>query len=358
MSMFPNEPPSEHFFKNIGNFPLLSKYLRPSLAKRLESEHWYENRVIRYVLRGAPWVNELERTFVEANLDRIQNSNEIFGNLNGAEDDYDQQLFDAITEVRLARWARSEGYYNIEKLQRQKDGRTPEFRMERQGETALSEAKHFRARDYPLDFVADRLEGLALKTALFSKFGLTVETSLEYGRKRDTLLDGRRDWRDRARNVLTESFFLSLERCLAINVDAQVKILDGLSVINRSPNAGEIRPNLRSSLDPEKTAKLFLEKLECELMGKITQIRDFTDTSKIGATHAIVFFSGTDPWEIEWSVLWEMLGERGKDLKWVWERVHSIHQTASALISIPFELIVGKGNPVKYGPFPWKPEDF
>lgn len=85
--------------------------------RRLHSEHWYESRIIRYILRNSAWVDDLEVTFREAKLDSICNSKEILGVLQGTELDYDETLFDALAEVRLARWARSCGYQEIEKLQ-------------------------------------------------------------------------------------------------------------------------------------------------------------------------------------------------------------------------------------------------
>ena len=75
------------------------------------------------------------------------------------------------------------------------------------------------------------------------------------------------------------------------------------------------------------------------------------------ATLAIVFFSGTDDWSMEWFVLWEMVKARKDPSQWPWDRICSIQREASSSIGIPFELIVAKGNPVEYGPFPWKPQD-
>jgi hypothetical protein len=172
--MFTDESATAHLLNKIENFPLIKEYLTPSLKKRVQSDNWYDNRVIVYILRNAQWVNRLERTFSEAQLDTILNSEEIFGLLNGTEEDYDQQLFDAIAEVRLARWGISQGYSDIVKLKRAK-WPTPDFCMIGKGKTILAEARHFRPRDYVLDYVYDRLYGLALKTGYLAKFGLLVE---------------------------------------------------------------------------------------------------------------------------------------------------------------------------------------
>ena len=57
-----------------------------------------------------------------------------------------------------------------------------------------------------------------------------------------------------------------------------------------------------------------------------------------------------DPSSIEWDDMWESL--YGGNAK-IWSKVEEIRETASQTISVPFELIVGKGNPMTYGRFPW-----
>jgi hypothetical protein len=348
---------------------LLNRYLAPSLTKRLQGDSWYENRIIRYVLRDSIWLGDLENTFSEARLNAIPNSEDIFNVLQGTELDYDERLFDALAEVRLARWARIRGYQEIEKLKVEQSHRTPDFLMKRQGKVVLAEAKHFRTRDYLLYFVAEQLEGLALKTDGLTRFGLQVETGNKYDQERDAVLQDRDIWLERTRCELTETLLFLLEQYLGCNENAAIEILGGLFEVKRSKTirVGRVSSTLAGMLSPRETVMLCLSKLQGELMGKLKQIKDFMNTKQIRATRAIVFFSGVDEWEPEWAEVWSTLNDNGE--QWAWDCVASIKAAADALINIPFDLIVGrykqknkKGGVVRYGSveyvsFPWKPED-
>ena len=83
----------------LAQFPLINKYLAPVLLKRFTSAYWHENRVIRYVLRGSPWVNDLETTFHNARLASVTGSEGIFSVLEEQDSDYDEKLLDAPAEV-------------------------------------------------------------------------------------------------------------------------------------------------------------------------------------------------------------------------------------------------------------------
>jgi len=49
--------------------------------------------------------------------------------------------------------------------------------------------------------------------------------------------------------------------------------------------------------------------------------------------------------------MWDMLLKYKDDV--VLERVTSLKQEAQKMITIPFELIVGIGTPLRYDRFPW-----
>ena len=369
-----NELASKQFLSSIQRFPLLAKYLAPSLTKRLKSEHWYENRIIRYVLRGSAWVDGLETTYREAKLDSVLNSEEIFAYLQGTEPDYDEKLFDALAEVRLVRWARSQRYEAIEKLMKDPSHPTPDFLMKGDAKTVIAEAKHFRVKDYLAYFVEDRLEGLTLKLALktgkLSNFGLEIKRGDKYEEERDAILKYRTQWVTKARAELSETWFASLVRDLEKNPLTESNILDGIFAVRRSKTAGRGRVDLSliGILDPIETAKQCLSRLKDQLMEKLKQIKTFMDARQISATQAIVFFSGMDQSEPEWDELWSTLEAEGE--QWAWDCVDSIRSAAGVLIKIPFELIVSRRKvkageqagvvtygSVEYVPFPWKPED-
>jgi len=367
-----NSSASQRFSSNIQPFPLINKYLTPSLTKRLQSKHWYENRTIRYVLRGSDWICDLENTFREAKLDSVLNSEEIFGSLKGKDPDYDEKLFDALAEVRLVHWARSRGYGVIKKLKTDLSHPSPDFSMKRNAKNVIAEAKHFRVRDYLVYFVADRLEGLGLKTGRLANFGLMVETGDQYDVKRNEVLQDRPQWVVKARAELSEEWFSSLVRSLENNPAIVPDILNGLFVVkcDETISAGRVFPSLMEFLDPAKTVEFCLYKLQCELMGKLEQIKLFMDTKQMDAAKAIVFFSGIDQWEPEWNELWSTL-EAGREQP-VWNYIDSMRSAADALIKIPFELIVGRYKTevgelagervvrygdVQYVPFPRKLED-
>ena len=56
------------FKRKIGGFTFLKEYLGPSLTLRVKAHHWYDNRVLRYVLKGSPWLQDLETTLQQADL--------------------------------------------------------------------------------------------------------------------------------------------------------------------------------------------------------------------------------------------------------------------------------------------------
>ena len=231
------------FLQKVGRYPLIAKFLVPSLTTRLQSEHWYENRVLRYVLTDSPWIDRLESEFAEAQLPNINGSDEIFGDLSGTEADYDEQLFDAIAEVRLARWARAVGYYDIEKLHAAGKGRTPDFLMHGKRGIALAEAKHFRSRDFPADFICDRLEGLALVTGGLSDFGLLVDMGVGYGKKvtdlRQAGPSGQKAFQESVRKNFGEGDLETLEYMLRDDPASEIPILDGITA-KRQPAVGKV----------------------------------------------------------------------------------------------------------------------
>ena len=343
----------------------------PSLEQRLTSKDWFENRIIRYILWKSPWVQRLETTFQAAYLNSVPNADEIFSVLDGRALDYDEQLFDALSEVRLARWARCQGYREIEKLRKAQKSSTPDFRMKRDAKIVLAEAKHFRVRDYLVYFVADRLEGLAFMTGGLTRFGLEVETGNDYNRQRDDLVSNRNLWIGKARAELTEDWLRRAEGQLETDEGAELLLLDGLFVVSHSAAVGPSRmsPVLMGTLDPKEAVKLCLSKLQGDLMKKLGQIKEFMGATGTNANQAIVFFSGIDEWEPEWAELWSTI-EGGRE-QWAWDCLDQLKEDAEALIAMPFELIVGryekKGRspagevqygPMEYRPFPWKPQAF
>ena len=119
----------------LTQFPFLLHYLGPSLQQRVARDDWFENRFVVSLVRGDGLARRIEEIFEQANLEEIGNSDKIFGVLKGSESDYDMQLFDALAEVRLACWARGNGYNDITKVT---EGKTkPEFIMKKKGKRVL-----------------------------------------------------------------------------------------------------------------------------------------------------------------------------------------------------------------------------
>ena len=100
-NMFSSATHVTQFQRKIGAFPFLSRYLALSLRKRLETDDWYENRIIRYILKDSPWIGKLEVTFQEAQVATVHNLDEIFSVLQGTELDY-------VTSNCLMRWQKSD----------------------------------------------------------------------------------------------------------------------------------------------------------------------------------------------------------------------------------------------------------
>jgi hypothetical protein len=352
----------------LQQYVALNHYLRGSLKQRLVSESWFENRVIRYVLQQSSWVTELDETFQAAHLDSVPNFGEIFDVRKGSAQDFDKRLFDALAEARLVAWARGQGYHQVQKLKVRAGHTTPDFRMERNGRICLAEARHFQPRDYLVYLVADRLEGLALETDALKQFSLSVEMGSKYAQKREDILKNRPRWVANTRRQLTEEAFLELLHALEATPNEQEAILDGLFLVERSGliSPGRVFPALMGMLDPRKTVEWCLSRLQEELLGKLGQIKGFIDATGAHADQAIVFFSGIDEWEPEWSIVWEALDANGGA---AWKQLSAIKKAADQLIGIPFELIVGryqkKGQgpngevqygPIEYVPFSWQPE--
>ncbi|MCI0897378.1 MAG: hypothetical protein J4O11_03685 [Chloroflexi bacterium] len=284
----------------------------------------------------------------------------IFDVIAGKDPDYDEKLFDALAEVRLAAWARIEGYRDIEKLNAGGEFRTPEFSMTIGQKTVLAEAKHFRGRDYFVNYVADRLEGLALTTGKLTDFGLQVWTSDKYSKMLTELRSNRIVWLKKAREELTEPRLLSLERTLKADPDAEVQIIEGLFSVRRGPTPGRVFGGWTYRLSPREAVELCLLRIQEELLAKLEQVRTFIEASGYGAAHVIIFFSGVDEWESEWSELWKSLDSMES---WAWDRVATIKAEGDKLIGLPFELIVGryktlgtgKFDSVEYRAFHWQP---
>ena len=297
----------------------------------------------------------MEDIFQQSQLDTVPNSSEIFSPLQGTELGYDEQLFDALVEVRLARWARLNGYSDIEKLLA-KGGKTPEFLMKKDGGVVLAEAKHYTARDSLPSLVGDRLEGLALKTGAQGAIDLWVTTTHKYQRERQSVLSQQSIyWIRTVREELTESWYLSLLQQPSFNPDKPAALLGGLLDLKMKNGNGFVIPSWGGNLNGLKTAELFQEKLKSDFIKKLAQIKEFIDREQIGASQAIVFFSGTGPENMEWDILWDQL-EREKDPShWPWNSIRSMYEEGKTSIPVPFELIVGKGNPLEYGSFPWRP---
>lgn len=186
--------------------------------------------------------------------------------------------------------------------------------MEGQGRVALAEAKHFRTRDYLVYFVAERLEGLALKMGRLTQFGLSISTTDKYDRYRKDILSNRQLWLGRVRAELTEDYLLSLEQKLASNPGAQIEVMDGLFMLECSKiaGAGSVYHALIGTLAPKQTVRLCLSRLQDEVMRKLGQIRRFIDAKGSRATEAIVFFCGIDEWEPEWAEVWSTLEDEGQ----------------------------------------------
>jgi len=343
----------DELLQKIKQQQLFSRYFGPSLRQRVNTCHWFENRFIRAALRDTGWIEKHERLLREADIATVDNSDEIFSGLDGHDPDYDLKIFDVLAEVRLIRWARDNGYSNIEKLVPGTQS-TPDFLM-RNGEIlTIAEAKHFRERDFLPEFVEDRLIGLVLKTRCLNQFGIFAHTTQKYDQEREKLLrtrlESEHQYRDSVREELTEEWLKRLEVSLAEHPEHETEIVNGLFVVSRSEAPYDVGVGWGLSTHG---VELMLEKLGGNLMKALQQIRTFIDGNPLGKVpiKALVFLSGTDPTRIEWDDMWQALYEADSGTSW--EQVERIHKEASQLVGVPVQLIVGKGSPVRYVSFPW-----
>jgi hypothetical protein len=361
------------FMDRLSRYPLFSQTFGPSLQLRIDKPHWFENRAIQYILRGNGWIKEQEDLLKEADIEQVGNWNRIFSDLNAASPYYDLEIFDTLAEVRLIRWARKNGYTDIEKLIPISNVLTPDFKMCKNGEAIIAEAKHFRWRDYLSDFIEDRLNGLVQKAGCLAKFGISVDTTDWYRQMRDFLLETRRwcelGYRDAIRDELTEEWLRQLECSLSKYPNLEKEIIFGLFVVRRTRCPGASVGLFGPHKDERDAATLMLEKLCGNLMKALEQIKSFIDRnpSEEVPRKALVFLSGTSSWSKEWNDMWEML-ERNDES--VWEKVTAIHHKASKMVKLPFELIVGKDKKehtkfagraatkrtLEYVPFSWTSE--
>lgn len=348
------------FETQLAAHPYVERYLGPSLNERLGTETWFENRVIRYVLQSPAWVVDLEELFIQAHLDEIVNAPAIFA-MRGSTLGYDEQLWDEIAEVRLARWLRIQGYDDIEKLVDPHNGTLPDFTARRAGEVALAEAKRVRSRDYLVEFVEDRLEGLALLAGRLERFGLRGESS-SYDTLREDLAAGAAKERDErithTRRVLTDEWLESLEQRLWHRESGTVGEILGIRFTFERVEHPIGRVSMSQGLfdTPQDKAKALLPRLNYRLTHALTQIRGYMDRATEGRTTslAVVLVSGVDYADFDWMALWESMC-RFRDVP-TWAEVKRIRADASALIGIPWQLIVARGTSLEYGPFPWEPE--
>lgn len=336
--------------QKLNQFPLLSQYLGPSLQERITRDDWFENRIIISLFRGGSLIQRLEKTFKEAELQTVDKCERIFCDLKGVDCDYDEKLFDVLTEVRLVRWARENGYQRIKKIPADYTEQTPDFFMERDGEITIAEAKNFRDREFLPAFFQDRLVGLAWKMNYSFKFGITVETTAEYDRLRDDILSRREEYKQAIRDEITEEWLNLLEDRLP-DCTERVLNIGGLFAVSRN---NELRGvNVGWSFRNIKTPVEMLDKLGGNLKSGIKQIKVYVLSGRCAEipTNALVFLSGTDDFHIEWDDVWEALCH--SDDSSARDKAAEIYREVGQLIDMPFRFIVGKGNPVEYVDFPW-----
>jgi hypothetical protein len=343
----------DNLVQKLTECPLFSRYLGPSLLQRAEAYNWFENRLIRSIIRNTEWVNKHEELFNEAKIEEVKNSDLIFNVLTGSDPFYDLRIFDALAEVRLIRWVRQNHYMDIEKLVTG-NGPTPDFLMHKNEEVVIAEAKHFRERDYLPEFIEDWLSGLVLITGLLRDFGLSITTSDKYVRTRQGILADRKQneikWRQRIRKELSEEWLKKTEAYFTKEPEKEISIIEDLFIIWRSQtpqDTGVIQSFANT------TPNVMFEKITENLLKALKQIKHYISERIIGKTpvKAIVFLSGTDPFSNEWDTFWETLST-GRDNELI-ANVNEARKEAKKLIGMPFELIIGKDNPVRYVPFPW-----
>ena len=273
------------FCTNIDRYPLVERYLGPSLKERLGTADWFENRILRYVIEDNPeFYDFIERPLEEASLDMILNSDDIFRELSGTQEDYDNQLFDAIAEIKLIRWAIQNQYTNIQKVARitPNGPKTPDFSMENNGEIVLAEAKRFRPRDSLLDLIEDRLYGLRLITEQPSQFGLDLE-SKQYYKERDCMPKPTnyekimKEREQKVRHELNEQTLKSWGRELETKKTIQTTIMGMTFTVARTEMIGNINLSSRPP-KPELNLDLMLCKLRSELGTKLKQIQEYANS--------------------------------------------------------------------------------
>lgn len=343
----------EKLIQKLRECPLIFRYLGPSLLQRIETDYWFENRFVRSMIRNTGWIEQHEQLLVEAEIDQVGGSDQIFSALNGNDPYYDLKLFDSLTEVRLIRWARQKGYTNIEKLTTG-DKKVPDFLMKRGEESIIAEAKRFRERDYISEFIEDWLSGLVMISGLLSRFGISLRMTDKYDRTRQQLLDARRqhelEYREKIREELSKDWLEKTEACLESKPQQEFSVIDDLFIIWKSEipmDTGFI-----TSL-AETSPKVIFEKLKGNLFSSLEQINSYITARNEKGTpdKAIIFVSGTGPWSYEWDTFWETLST-GSDPELL-DMVKETEQIAGELINIPFDLVVGKDNPLRYVSFPW-----
>ena len=362
----------EKLNEKLARCPLFSDCFGSSLRQRVNTPHWFENRFLQAIYGGTDWIEEHEQFLQHTDIQEVKNADKIFSDLKGDDPDYDLKIFDVLAEVRLIRWARENGYIDIEKLI--VDGQsTPDFLMKKGQEGTIAEAKYFRPRDYLKDFVEDRLKGLVLKTTCLNQFGISLDTTDKYEEIHDFLLKTRKyceiGYRKAIRDELTEEWLIALESELCENPEIEKKVFCDLFLARRTKTLGiaSIMLFWQNASNEKGAAKLMLEKLCGNLMAALKQIRSYTDRNLFVdiPSAALVFLSGTDECSLEWENMWETL--KCKDS---WAKVQEIYSKASELIKLPFELIVGKykeeqsefagrqatKKTLEYVPFPWTPK--
>jgi len=333
-------------------FPLFSRYLGPSLGQRITADSPFENRFIRSIYQHSDWIQRHESLLEKARIEEVKNSDDVFSNLKGNDRNYDLKIFDTLVEVRLICWATENGYADLEKLIPQ-GPRWPDFRMRKDGEIIIAEAKHCRERDFPVDFVEDRLKGLLMEDNCLTEFGISVDTTAKYDNERESILrEDELKYRQFIRDELTEESLKTIEISLANDPTKEIKIINGLFVVFRSeiPHDASVSSGLSRGDATER-----LKQLGRKLTNALEQCKSFIENDPFDEipTRALVFLAGTEGWQMEWQDMWDALSESSDNV--AWDKVEEVRKEASQVIDLPFELIVGKGTPVEYVHFPWTP---
>ena len=239
------------FEKNLNTvkskFKNLDKHIIPSLVERAKRDDWLLNPIIRRIIqKHIAYLGILESFLDKAKPDSIKNFNDIFAEIKGESEKYDERLEDAMAEVSACSFLRFQKHNEIERLTG--EGK-PDFISRDKYGIYLTEAKHLREPDEFLYMIFHVFNAAAIYDKELQRYDFSLcptKKYIEEKEKNKESKDNRLKFKRQCKTIIKNNLIKDLKRLLKENnFDRGQKICDdflAISYINKGSGGIFFRP--------------------------------------------------------------------------------------------------------------------